>query len=38
MLQFSVRRLILMMGSGRFFVARVGSAIFGLGLDLENFP
>jgi len=23
---------------GQFFVAQVGSAIFGLGLDLENFP
>jgi len=25
-------------GSGQFFVARVGSAIYGLGLNLENFP
>jgi len=24
--------------SGQFFVARVGSAIYGLGLNLENFP
>jgi len=23
---------------GQFFVARVGSAIYGLGLNLENFP
>jgi len=25
-------------GLDQFFVARVGSAIFGLGLGLENFP
>jgi len=28
----------LVMGPGQFFVARVGSAIYGLGLNLENFP
>jgi len=26
------------MGPGQFFVAQVGSAIYGLGLNLENFP
>jgi len=25
-------------GSGQFFVARLGSTIYGLGLNLENFP
>jgi len=28
----------LVMGPGQFFVARVESAIYGLGLNLENFP
>jgi len=26
------------MGPGKFFLTQVGSAIFGLGMDLENFP
>jgi len=30
--------LRLMMGPGQNFLTQVGSAIFGLGLGLENFP
>jgi len=30
--------LELVMGPGQFFVARVGSAIYGLGLNYENLP
>jgi len=32
------QKIFTQVGSGQFFVARVGSAIHGLGLNLENFP
>jgi len=32
------QKFLTRVGSGQILVARVGSAIFGLGMDLENFP
>jgi len=32
------QKFLTRVGSGQFFVARVGYAIYGLGLNLENFP
>jgi len=32
------QKFLTLVGWGQFFVARVGSAIFGLVLGLENFP
>jgi len=32
------QNFLIQVGLGQFFVGQVGSAIFGLGLGLENFP
>jgi len=32
------QKILTQVGLGQFFMARVGSAIYGLGLNLENFP